>query len=216
MLAHGYRKSRGPGSGRRGVLSVRLPAVPLRPELCRHRPGREFRASVGPGEFPDFWGDDVTTCLPPSAPPALPVTWSNRCVTDGSEKRRCARACSSGAGAGVVVGVILPVAPRRCLAAAQRRAALAALIADLFTQHHGTYGSPRITADLRDFGWWVSKNTVARLMADQGLVARCKRRWLSLTRPVSAQGAGRAGAGLHPARAAKRALVRGPQRDPHR
>jgi transposase InsO family protein len=64
----------------------------------------------------------------------------------------------------------------------KRRAALAALIRYLFGKHHGSYGSPRITADLRDLGWAVSKNTVAALMAEQGLVARRKRRRRSLTR----------------------------------
>jgi putative transposase len=64
----------------------------------------------------------------------------------------------------------------------KRRAALAALVGYLFAQHHGSYGSPRITADLRDLGWRVSKNTVARLMAEQGLVARRKRKRRSLTK----------------------------------
>jgi transposase InsO family protein len=65
----------------------------------------------------------------------------------------------------------------------KRRAALAALIVYLFSKHHGSYGSPRITADLRDLGWRVSKNTVATLMGEQGLVARKKRRRRSLTTP---------------------------------
>jgi transposase InsO family protein len=65
----------------------------------------------------------------------------------------------------------------------RRRAALSAVIAYLFSTHRGTYGSPRITADLRDLGWRVSKNTVATLMAEQGLVARRKRRHRSSTRP---------------------------------
>jgi len=64
-----------------------------------------------------------------------------------------------------------------------RRAALASVIAYLFMAHHGTYGSPRITADLRAMGWKVSKNTVAALLAEQGLVARRKRRRRSTTRP---------------------------------
>jgi transposase InsO family protein len=68
--------------------------------------------------------------------------------------------------------------PRR-----QRRAALAALIAQLFTQYHGSYGSPRITAELRELGWRVSANTVAKLMAEQHLIARRKRRRRSLTKP---------------------------------
>src|SRR6185312_10783920 len=46
--------------------------------------------------------------------------------------------------------------PRRA-----RRRALAALIAALFAQHRGTYGAPRITADLTERGWLVSQNTVA-------------------------------------------------------
>ena len=61
--------------------------------------------------------------------------------------------------------------PRR-----QRRKALAAMISYLFHKHKRTYGSPRITADLRAMGWRVSPNTVAALMAEQGLMARRTRR----------------------------------------
>ena len=57
-----------------------------------------------------------------------------------------------------------------------RRAQLAAEIARLFAAHRGRYGSPRITADLHEAGWRVSKNTVAKIMAEQRLVARRKRR----------------------------------------
>jgi putative transposase len=64
-----------------------------------------------------------------------------------------------------------------------RRAALAAETARLFRSHKGTYGSPRITADLRDAGWAVSENTVAALMRELGLAARRARRRRSLTRP---------------------------------
>jgi putative transposase len=64
----------------------------------------------------------------------------------------------------------------------KRRAALAAQIDYLFSRHRGTYGSPRITADLRDLGWRVSVNTVAGLMAELGLVARPKRRRRGTTR----------------------------------
>jgi putative transposase len=57
----------------------------------------------------------------------------------------------------------------------------------LFAAHRGTYGSPRITADLRELGWQVSENTVAWLMVELGLQARPKRRRRSTTR----QGRGR-------------------------
>jgi putative transposase len=66
---------------------------------------------------------------------------------------------------------------------AARRAALAAEVARLFKAHRGTYGSPRIAADLRDGGWAVSVNTVAQLMREQHLAARRKKRRRSLTRP---------------------------------
>jgi hypothetical protein len=64
-----------------------------------------------------------------------------------------------------------------------RRAVLAAEVTRLFRAHNGTYGSPRITADLRDLGWAVSENTVAALMRERGLAARRKKRRRSLTRP---------------------------------
>ena len=66
---------------------------------------------------------------------------------------------------------------------AARRAALAAEVAGLFKLHRGTYGSPRITADLRDTGWKVSQNTVAQLMAEQHLAARRKKGRKGATRP---------------------------------
>jgi transposase InsO family protein len=68
--------------------------------------------------------------------------------------------------------------PRR-----HRRKALVATIAWLFTKHKGTYGSPRIVVDLRELGWRVSVNTVAKLMAEQGLVARRTRRRRGTTKP---------------------------------
>ena len=49
-----------------------------------------------------------------------------------------------------------------------------------------TYGSPRIHAELLDLGWSVSEKTVAGSMIRQGLVARPKRRFRSLTRPDKA------------------------------
>ncbi len=46
----------------------------------------------------------------------------------------------------------------------------------------GDYGSPRVLADLRDWGWKVSKTSVEASMARQSLAARPKRRFRSLTR----------------------------------
>jgi len=66
---------------------------------------------------------------------------------------------------------------------AARRQRLKAEVARLFALHAGKYGSPRITADLKDAGWRVSENTVAALMREQGLAARRKRRRKSTTRP---------------------------------
>jgi putative transposase len=57
---------------------------------------------------------------------------------------------------------------------AARREGLAAEVRRLFAAHRGTYGSPRITADLREAGRTVSTNTVAAIMREQGLAARRK------------------------------------------
>jgi transposase InsO family protein len=66
---------------------------------------------------------------------------------------------------------------------AQRRERLKAEVARLFKVHDGKYGSPRITADLREEGWRVSENTVAALMAELGLAARRKKKRKATTRP---------------------------------
>ncbi len=64
-----------------------------------------------------------------------------------------------------------------------RREQLRIEIARLFAAHKSRYGSPRITADLRDLGWSVSVNTVAQIMAELGLRARPPRRRRQTTRP---------------------------------
>ena len=66
---------------------------------------------------------------------------------------------------------------------AVRREQLKAEVARLFAEHEGKRGSPMITADLKDAGWRVSENTVAKLMAEQHLVARGKKKRRSTTRP---------------------------------
>lgn len=63
-----------------------------------------------------------------------------------------------------------------------RGKALAALIAYLFRKHRGTYGSPRIHADLLALGWQVSVNTVAKVMREQGLAARPRKTRRGLTK----------------------------------
>jgi putative transposase len=78
-------------------------------------------------------------------------------------------------------------APGQLPPRAARRERLKAEIRRLFAGHEGKYGSPRITADLRDEGWAVSENTVAALMREQGLAARRKKKRKATTRP----GAGR-------------------------
>jgi len=66
---------------------------------------------------------------------------------------------------------------------AARRRRLKAEVRRLFDLHAGKYGSPRITADLRDGGWRVSENTVAALMRELGLAARRRSNRKAATRP---------------------------------
>jgi putative transposase len=65
----------------------------------------------------------------------------------------------------------------------ERRDRLKAAIGRLFAARQGKDGSPRITAALRDEGWAVSENTVARLMAGLGLAARRTKKRKATTRP---------------------------------
>ena len=65
----------------------------------------------------------------------------------------------------------------------QRRQRLRAEIGAIFCGSEGTYGSPRVWAELRDRGWVVTERTVAGLMAADGLAGRPKKRRKNLTRP---------------------------------
>ena len=71
-------------------------------------------------------------------------------------------------------------------AALQRRERLDAAVKRCFEASGGTYGSPRVRAQLRRDGLAVSKKTVEASMARQGLQGRTKRRRRSLTRPDKA------------------------------
>ncbi len=74
---------------------------------------------------------------------------------------------------------------RPVTAAVQRRRDLDEAIRGIFRAHDGTYGSPRITDELRERSEWatVGENTVARRMRLLGLVAKPVIRRRSLTRP---------------------------------
>jgi len=65
----------------------------------------------------------------------------------------------------------------------RRRQRLADAIRAVFDASGGTYGSPRVTLELRAAGWRVGENTVAQLMAELGLAGRKPKRRRSLTKP---------------------------------
>lgn len=50
-----------------------------------------------------------------------------------------------------------------------------------FRASRGSYGAPRILLDLRELGLHTSEKRVARLMAEEGLAARSKRRFVRTT-----------------------------------
>lgn len=55
-------------------------------------------------------------------------------------------------------------------------------IRQVFTAHHGRYGSPRLHAELHDQGQRISRKRVARLMREAELRAKGKRRYVVTTR----------------------------------
>ncbi len=65
----------------------------------------------------------------------------------------------------------------------RRRQRVDAAVKDCFEASGGTYGSPRVRAQLRRDGHTVSKKTVEASMARQGLQARTRPRRRGLTRP---------------------------------
>ena len=69
-----------------------------------------------------------------------------------------------------------PVAERK-----QRDAELANKIRVLHAESKGTYGTPRIKRDLAEAGVAVGRKRVARLMRDQGIAGRHKRRFRKTT-----------------------------------
>ena len=58
---------------------------------------------------------------------------------------------------------------------------LAERVRDIHTDSKGTYGTPRVHAELRKEGMRVSRKRVARLMRLQNLVGRCRRRFQRTT-----------------------------------
>jgi putative transposase len=64
-----------------------------------------------------------------------------------------------------------------------QQAELVAEIGSIHQESGGTYGSPRIHAELRRRGWRVNHKRVERLMATHGIVGHRPRRRRSLTKP---------------------------------
>jgi hypothetical protein len=61
---------------------------------------------------------------------------------------------------------------RRPTPGQQRRQRLVDAVWKYFKDSEFTYGSPRVTRDLREAGWRVSENTVAAIMAEHGWAGR--------------------------------------------
>lgn len=70
---------------------------------------------------------------------------------------------------------------RPASARSRRQAKLSAKISQLYQEHKGLCGSPRLTALLKQRKVKVCRNTVARIMKQNGLRARTQRRFLPAT-----------------------------------
>jgi len=54
-------------------------------------------------------------------------------------------------------------------------------IKQIFNEHYGRYGSPRVWEELKSLGWRVSRKRIERLMRELGLRARRLRKWVKTT-----------------------------------
>jgi putative transposase len=68
----------------------------------------------------------------------------------------------------------------------QQEARLLAEICRIHARSRGTYGAPRVTAELRRRGWWVNHKRVERLLRTHGIVGYRPRRRRGLTKQDSA------------------------------
>ena len=64
---------------------------------------------------------------------------------------------------------------------ARRDAALVQRIREIHERSRGTYGVPRIHAELASEGMRVSRKRIARLMRESGLQGASRRRWVRTT-----------------------------------
>ena len=64
---------------------------------------------------------------------------------------------------------------------AQQNERLAAQITEVHAESRGTYGSPRVHAELRTQGFEVGRNRVARIMREEGILGRRKPRFRRTT-----------------------------------
>ena len=55
------------------------------------------------------------------------------------------------------------------------------IIKQIYKKHRGRYGSPRMWEELKSHGWQVSRKRVERLMREQGLCARKRRKYIKTT-----------------------------------
>jgi putative transposase len=69
-----------------------------------------------------------------------------------------------------------PAAPRT-----RQDQALAAVVASIYRENRGCYGSPRVHVELHARGYCIGRKRVARLMREQGFSARHKRRYRRTT-----------------------------------
>ena len=58
---------------------------------------------------------------------------------------------------------------------------LSAMITDIFDDHYGRYGSPRVREELKSLGLRISRKRVERLMRDEKLRARKPKNWVKTT-----------------------------------
>src|SRR5258708_2520258 len=63
----------------------------------------------------------------------------------------------------------------------QRRTQLVERVREAHENSRRTYGSPRVTVELKASGVSVCENTVARYMREEGLASKVKRRFRVLT-----------------------------------